>query len=119
MPIKTSSAKNKGRKLQQFVCSRITEVFDLEEGDVVSCSMGNSGVDCQLSPAARKVFPVSIECKKTKKWPAQAEMEQAKANTYKDTIGAVCWQPHGYGDAYTKITFDLDDFLKLWKEHTK
>lgn len=62
--IKPQSAKAKGRKLQQTVRDAILEAFPtLEPDDVRSTSMGAGGEDVQLSPAARKLFPYSVECK--------------------------------------------------------
>lgn len=63
--MKTSSAKAKGRKLQQTVRDAILATFpDLEPDDVRSCAMGSQGEDIQLSPAAQRVFPYSVECKR-------------------------------------------------------
>ena len=62
----TSSAKAKGRRLQQLVRDRLREIgkdFGLVAGDVNSTGMGQTGVDVLLSPAAHKVFPFDIECK--------------------------------------------------------
>lgn len=62
--MKTSSAKAKGRKLQQWVQKEILNLFpSLSDEDVRSTAMGQSGEDIQLSPAARKLFPYSVECK--------------------------------------------------------
>jgi len=62
------SRKSKGRRLQQFVRDMILENFDhLEPDDVRSTSMGAGGEDVLLSPAARKVFPFSVECKNVEK----------------------------------------------------
>lgn len=62
--MKTSSAKAKGRKLQQYVRDLILHNHpSLEEDDVKSTAMGQGGEDVQLSPAARKLLPMSIECK--------------------------------------------------------
>ncbi len=81
MAIKTSSAKQKGRKHQQYVRDKILEIFTaLETSDVRSTASGQNGEDIQLSPAARKVFPYSIECKSLKKIGVYKFMEQAKAN---------------------------------------
>lgn len=67
MPIKPSSAKAKGRALQQRVRDAILDTFpDLSEYDVVSCPMGSNGADIQLSQAARERFPFSVECKARK-----------------------------------------------------
>lgn len=107
MPIKTSSCKAKGRLLQQWIKKTIIELFDLEEGDVESRSMGAAGIDVLLSPAARKKFPVSIESKNTVKPPAQAEIKQAKANAYPDTLSVVIWKPKGsrYDEALMIVRF--------------
>jgi len=115
MPIKTSSAKAKGRKFQQSIRDRILEAFadELEKDDVLSTSMGASGVDVQLSPLAQKVFPISVEAKATRKHPAMAEMRQAKSNIYPNTTAAVAWSPHGTGPKDSMITFVFDDFLAL------
>lgn len=62
--IKAQSAKAKGRRLQQAVRDAILESFkSLESDDVRSTSMGAGGEDVLLSPAARKLFPYTIECK--------------------------------------------------------
>jgi len=114
--ISTAAAKAKGRKLQQFVCSLITKLFDLEEGDVTSTSMGASGVDVQMSPCARRALPISIECKKTRATPSRAELDQATRNAYGTTIPAVVWCPHGKGHDKSMIMFDLTEFLLWYKE---
>lgn len=116
MTIQTQSAKSKGRRLQQYVKNRILEVFPwLGEGDVDSCSMGSSGIDIPMSPLGRRTFPVSIECKKTKKTPALAELKQSRANAYGTTLPVVVWCPHGAGHKKSMMMCDLDDFLS-WYE---
>lgn len=62
--MKPSSAKQKGRLLQQKVRDAVLGKFPhLEPDDVRSTSMGAGGADVQLSPAAKKVFPFDVECK--------------------------------------------------------
>jgi len=62
------SRKQKGRRLQQAVRDLILENFkELEPDDVRSTPMGVSGTDVQLSPAARRLFPYSTECKNTER----------------------------------------------------
>lgn len=79
--MKTSSAKAKGRKLQQWVRDMILCVYPkLEKDDVRSTSMGVSGEDIQLSPKARKKFPYSVECKSRKKIGVYQYFDQAKEN---------------------------------------
>lgn len=113
--IKTSSAKGKGRKLQNDVRGFLFKRYPwLGEGDLDSCSMGSGGVDITMSPLARKTLPLSIEAKKTKKTPSLAEIKQARDNAYKDTTAAVVWSPHGSGPDKALIMFDLQDFLDFY-----
>ena len=114
MPIKTSSAKAKGRALQKYIRDKILYFFPmLRDGDVESRAMGSGGVDIMLSAIARREFPISIEAKKTKKTPSRAELEQAKANAYSKTVPAVVWCPHGSGPDKSVIMFDFQEFL-IW-----
>ena len=79
--MKTSSAKAKGRRLQQWVRDRLLEAaIWLEPDDVRSTSMGASGEDVLLSPRAREVFPISIECKNVESINIWKSMTQAEAN---------------------------------------
>lgn len=81
MPIKPSSAKNKGRRFQQWVRDMILSTFPvLEPGDVRSTSMGAMGVDILLSPAAERLFPFAVECKNNKSNSIYALYDQAVAN---------------------------------------
>ena len=81
--MKTRSAKNKGKRLQNKIRDLILEKFDskLEPDDVRSITMGDSGEDILLSPAARKVFPFSVECKNQEKLNIWSALEQAENNS--------------------------------------
>jgi hypothetical protein len=82
--MKTSSAKSKGRSLQQLVRDKIIELlrpWGIVAEDVKSTSMGASGEDVQLSPRARSYLPVSIECKSYKEMAVYKWYEQAKVNS--------------------------------------
>ena len=81
MAITTQSAKAKGRKLQQLVRDKILSLFpQLTLHDVRSTSSGSGGEDIQLSPAARSLFPYSVECKAHKSFAIYKIMEQAVSN---------------------------------------
>ena len=85
--MKPSSAKAKGRKFQQWVRDLILSTFrSLEEDDVRSTSMGAGGEDILLSPAARKLFPYSVECKHRASYAFYKDLDQAYANAPKGTI---------------------------------
>jgi hypothetical protein len=81
MPIKTASAKAKGRRLQQWVRDRILETFpSLKSDDVTSTGMGQNGEDVRLASAARELFPYSTECKSQKRIAVYGFYDQAKDN---------------------------------------
>ena len=80
--MKPRSAKNKGKRLQNKVRDLILEKFNqLEPDDVRSVTMGESGEDILLSPAARKLFPFSTECKNQEKLSIWSALEQAEENS--------------------------------------
>ena len=84
MPIKTSSAKQKGRALQQFVRDSIIDLlkpYGVVADDVKSTSMGASGEDVQLSPLAKRLLPVSVECKSHKAMAIYTWWTQCLSNT--------------------------------------
>ncbi len=111
MAIKTSSAKAKGSKLQQKVRDKLLEAFpSLEADDVVSRPMGSNGSDIMLSPAARKLIPFDIECKKHKTFAVYSFYEQAKSNAKDEPLVVI--------EADRKkplVLVDLDYFIKLIK----
>ncbi|RTL05383.1 hypothetical protein EKK58_08275 [Candidatus Dependentiae bacterium] len=111
--MKASSAKQKGRKLQQDVKDKILKAFPtLEEDDVKSTSMGAPGEDVQLSPAARRLFPYSVECKSRTSIAVYAWYQQAKANAPKgSTPLLVIKQNH----SKPLVLVDLDTFMGLVK----
>jgi hypothetical protein len=80
--LKPSSAKSKGRSLQQWTRDQILSTFseDLEYDDIRSVSMGVSGEDLLLSPKARRFLPISVECKSRAAISVYGFYEQAKTN---------------------------------------
>jgi len=76
----TSSAKAKGRRLQQWVRSLLIEKLDIDPQDIESRSMGAGGEDLIMSRAAREKFPYSIEAKNQEKINVWDAYEQACAN---------------------------------------
>ena len=63
----SKQAKQKGRLGQQEIRDALLQAFpELEPDDIKSTVMGDTGADIQLSPAARKRIPLSIEVKRRK-----------------------------------------------------
>lgn len=79
------SAKAKGRRLQNQIRDLILENFpQLEPDDVRPAIMGESGEDIKLSPAARKLFPYSVEAKNVEKLNVWSALEQSSKNAGED-----------------------------------
>ena len=79
--MKSRSAKNKGKRLQNKVKDLLLETFNqLEPDDIRSAIMGESGEDIKLSPAARKLIPYSFECKNQEALNIWSSLEQAETN---------------------------------------
>ena len=111
--VKTSSAKAKGRNLQKWVRDAILESFPgLEPDDVRSTSMGCGGEDLQLSPAARKKFNFSVECKNVEKLNVWAAYEQASANCGKHEPLLIMKKNR----KKPLVVMDAEEFIKLIKK---
>ena len=79
--IKVSSAKAKGRRLQQWVRNYLQQhLKGVEEDDVTSTPGGVNGPDIGLSPLARKLFPWTVECKSRSSFSIYSALEQAEKN---------------------------------------
>lgn len=78
--MKPQSAKAKGRLLQQWVRDKLIELLGVHPEDIESRSMGAGGEDLIMARAARKSFPMSIECKNVEKLNIWDAYEQASAN---------------------------------------
>ena len=111
--MKTASSKAKGRKLQQLVRDKILDAFPrLEPDDVKSTSMGASGEDIQLSPAARRWFPFSTECKSRAAVSVYAWYQQAKTNS---PTGMEPLLVIKQNNSKPLVVIDLDAFMSIVK----
>jgi|SRR5210317_19754 len=111
--MKTRSAKNKGKRLQNDVRDLILETFqELEPDDVRSTTMGDSGEDVLLSPAARKLFPFSVECKNQEKLNIWSSLQQAEDNAGEHTPLVVFKRNR----SKTYISMEINDLMRLLSE---
>jgi len=84
--IKPSSAKGKGRKLQQWICQKISDLTGYEWGrsgedkPIESRPMGQSGCDVRMESQVQSLFPFAVECKWQETWAIPAWIKQAKQN---------------------------------------
>lgn len=113
--MKTSSAKAKGRRLQQLVTLKFRDLFKgiLTDGDIQSQSMGVNGTDVVLSPSAKNLIPYDIECKNNESLVGAImadAIEQAETNTTEGRIPLLVFKRNGEPE---RIIMKLDDFLDL------
>jgi hypothetical protein len=78
--MRTSSAKAKGRKLQQWFANLLVEKLDVDSEDIESRPMGSQGEDIIMGKQTREVFPYSIECKNQEAVNVWKAYEQATEN---------------------------------------
>jgi len=109
--ISISARKAKGRKLQQLVKESVQKAYSLhlEEGDIESTGMGQHGMDLKLSPAARKIFPLAVECKNQEKLNIWSALEQSEKNS-EGLIPTVVFKRN---ESKPNIVLKLKDFEKI------
>lgn len=108
------SSKAKGRGGQQEIRDKLRLAFpDLEDDDIKSAIMGEGGADIQLSPAAFKRIPLSIEVKRRKS-PLKTLhdwLDQAKSHT---TGNPVVFYRADRGEWVAIMP--ADDYIKLLQQ---
>ena len=108
------SSKAKGRKLQNMVRDALRGAFPtLEEDDIKSQTMGMTGEDIVLSPAARKIIPNSFECKNVERLQFWSSAEQCETNC-KEGLSPVLVVKKNRKDPYACLPIDI--FIRLMKE---
>ena len=73
--------------------------------------MGASGEDILLSPAARKLFPFSVECKAQEKLNIWSSLEQAEENAQSHTPVLIFKRNR----SKTYAVLEINDFIDLIK----
>ena len=108
-------SKAKGRKLQNLLRDLLRVAFpSLEEDDVKSQTMGMSGEDIVLSPAARKLIPYSFECKNVERLQFWSSVEQCEANCKENISPAVVVKKNRKDPM---VAIPLNVFLGLVREN--
>ena len=108
------SSKAKGRRLQNMIRDALREKFSsLEEDDIKSQTMGMSGEDIVLSPAAKRTIPYSFECKNVEKLNIWKSLEQCESNC--EDREPVLIIKRNRSEVYAVVKFD--NFLKSIKDN--
>ena len=114
--MKSRSAKNKGKRLQNNFRDLLLETFkQLEPDDIRSAIMGESGEDIKLSPAARKLIPYSFECKNQEKLNIWDSLSQAEENA--GVYDPVLIFKRNRSKTYAVI--NIEKFIELIDENSK
>jgi len=113
------AGKAKGRLGQQEIRDRLLEEFpEFEPDDIKSTTMGDSGADIQLSPAARKKLNLAIEVKRRKDMGKTFYdfMDQAKHHVKQGEDPVVFFRSDRKP---WLVMIDLDYFMELLKGSRK
>ena len=115
--MKTSSAKAKGRRLQQELAGKILHTFPaLAPEDVTSAIMGDTGMDVKLSCEARKSVPYAFECKNVEKINIWSAIKQADTHAEKEKLEPAVVFKKNRSNTYVCIS--LENFLNLLANRT-
>ncbi len=113
--MKTSSAKAKGRRLQQTVRDLLLKfAAQLTPDDVRSTSMGAPGEDLLLSPAAQAAYPFTFECKNVEKLNIHEALSQSESHAMRNGRAAVVVFSRNRSKIY--IALEFEEFLKLTRK---
>jgi len=113
--MKTSSAKAKGRALQNKVVLKLRNLFDeiLHKDDIRSQPMGQSGVDVVLSPSAKNLIAFDVECKNQEKLVGAVltdAIQQCESNTEEGRIPLLIFKKNQEPE---RVILRLDHFFEL------
>ena len=105
------ASKAKGRRLQNHVRDMLRLVYpQLHEDDIKSQTMGMTGEDIVLSPAARDLIPYSFECKNVERLQFWATVDQAESNIMEGTYPAIVIKKNR---KKPYVAIELEHFLEL------
>jgi hypothetical protein len=114
----TSSCKSKGRRLQQLVRDRLREIgkfFGLRDADIESVPTSVPGLDIILSPLAKDLLNLYIECKNVESLNVVGVF-QKHYEKYKSDAG-VPILVHSRNRTEPMVTLTLDQFLEIFHHH--
>ena len=105
--------KNKGKAYERAVRDYLRNVTGLGPGDLDSAVGCENNVDIKLSPAARKLLPLSIECKARKDLDIPSWIRQAESNTMEGTKPCVVLKTPRKSVGESIVFLTLDNLLAL------
>ena len=115
--MKTSSAKAKGRRLQNWVAEQVSKITGVPWGKdelIQGREMGQSGTDLKLYGIAKEKFPFSVECKNQESWSVPAWIKQAQTNEIKGTDWLLVMTRNHFPEI---ICMDAKAFFDLYEQY--
>lgn len=110
----SKQGKQKGRLGQQEIRDALLKAFpELEPDDIKSTVMGDTGADIQLSPAARKLIPLSIEVKRRKSALKTVYAWMKQADNHTDNPPVVFYRSDRQK---WLVVSELDHYIKLLRD---
>ena len=110
------SRKAKGRRFQQQIRDLLLETFnELEQDDVRSTGMGQSGPDLTLSPLAKRTLGITAEMKCQESLSIWSALEQAEKNAESNI--PVLFFKRNHSKSYAVI--EAKEFVKMLKNSKK
>lgn len=111
--MKTRSAKDKGRRLQNIVKETFREAYPEVSEDIHSAVMGESGVDIKLSEAAKLQIPFDIECKWVERLNLREAYDQSRKNLQGEKRIPIVIHKKNRQDIL--VTLSFEDFMRIIK----
>jgi len=113
--MRTSSAKAKGRRLQDKVVLKLRNLFKdiLVDGDIKPQPMGQAGADVIFSPSAKNLITYDIECKNQEQLlgvKLTDAIEQCESNTEEGRIPLLIFKKNQEPE---RVILKLSDFMEL------
>ena len=102
--------KRKGKAFEVALRNYLRDLTGLDE-DITNAVGSENAVDIKLSPAARKVLPLSIEAKNRRGLDIPAWMRQAESNTLPGTRPCVVLKNPRQPIGDSIVIMRLDDLL--------
>lgn len=114
--MRTSSCKAKGRRL----CAEIKAMMHkyaplLHDDDIRVTPSGCTGEDLLLSPAARLVFPITVECKNQESLNIWSALAQAEAHA--NGTGYIPTMFFKRNRSRLFVALDAEQFVALMSKH--
>lgn len=107
----TSSAKNKGRALENFVVQKLRQ----SGLDPRASRNPGSGSGLQKGDVWNSLG-FTIECKNTRKAPGKAEYAQVEREAMGYSIGILIWHPPAVSLEDSRVIMNINDWLDLVKK---